>query len=227
MAAAAITMGAIVPASVVVAIITAPAIIEAIVGTPAVIVAVIIGTAAVVAVIVASSDSAVIAVIAGRTRRLRPGPTHAACARSHFSRKNTRPVHHPTNHLGTPAVPWKLRAQSAFPISRKKDKEPTRGAMLGNSVLLTVLAFSPTLQRYGAAPTAAASAVGTRPCVATMGLFDAFKKGFENKDYSQSPGTYEQTNALSRRFECALPSACCLIADALCSNGYDTAATIT
>jgi len=99
--------------------------------------------------------------------------------------------------------------------------------MLGNSVLLTVLAFSPTLQRYGAAPTAAASAVGTRPCVATMGLFDAFKKGFENKDYSQSPGTYEQTNALSRRFECALPAACCLIADALCSNGYDTAATIT
>ena len=136
-------------------------------------------------------------------------------ARSHFSRKNTRPVHHPTNHLGTPAVPWKLRAQSAFPISRKKDKEPTRGAMLGNSVLLTVLAFSPKLQRYGAAPTAAASAVGTRPCVATMGLFDAFKKGFENKDYSQSPGTYEQTNALSRRFECALPAACCLIADAL------------
>ncbi|KOO31816.1 peptidyl-prolyl cis-trans isomerase c [Chrysochromulina tobinii] len=67
--------------------------------------------------------------------------------------------------------------------------------MLGNSVLLSVLAFSPTLQRYGAAPTAAASAVGTRPCVATMGLFDAFKKGFENKDYSQSPGTYEQTNA--------------------------------
>jgi len=106
-------------------------------------------------------------------------------------------------------------------------ERPTRGRMLGNSVLLTVLAFSPTLQRYGAAPTAAASAVGTRPCVATMGLFDAFKKGFENKDYSQSPGTYEQTNALSRRFECALPSACCLIADALCSNGYDTAATIT
>ena len=87
--------------------------------------------------------------------------------------------------------------------------------MPGNFALLAALAFSPTLQRFGAAPTAAASAVGTRPCVATMGLFDAFKKGFENKDYSQSPGTYEQTNALSRRFECALPAACCLIADAL------------
>jgi hypothetical protein len=135
-------------------------------------------------------------------------------------------VHHPTTILGTPAVP--LNGGSNLPNLRIRGPRKTnKGRMLGNSVLLTVLAFSPTLQRYGAAPTAAASAVGTRPCVATMGLFDAFKKGFENKDYSQSPGTYEQTNALSRRFECALPSACCLIADALCSNGYDTAATIT
>jgi len=28
-----------------------------------------------------------------------------------------------------------------------------------------------------------------------MGLFDGLAKAFENKDYSQSPGTYEQTNA--------------------------------
>ena len=27
------------------------------------------------------------------------------------------------------------------------------------------------------------------------GLFDSFKKAFENQDYSQSPATYEQTNA--------------------------------
>eukprot|EP00316_Scyphosphaera_apsteinii_P025196 CAMPEP_0119314590 /NCGR_PEP_ID=MMETSP1333-20130426/33234_1 /TAXON_ID=418940 /ORGANISM="Scyphosphaera apsteinii, Strain RCC1455" /LENGTH=149 /DNA_ID=CAMNT_0007319731 /DNA_START=152 /DNA_END=601 /DNA_ORIENTATION=- len=28
-----------------------------------------------------------------------------------------------------------------------------------------------------------------------MGLFDAFKKAFDNKDYSESPAKYEQTNA--------------------------------
>merc|ERR1712137_953109 len=29
----------------------------------------------------------------------------------------------------------------------------------------------------------------------TMGVFDQFKKAFENKDYSASPAKYEQTNA--------------------------------
>lgn len=34
-----------------------------------------------------------------------------------------------------------------------------------------------------------------RAAVSEMGLFDAFAKAFDNKDYSKSPATYEQTNA--------------------------------
>lgn len=30
---------------------------------------------------------------------------------------------------------------------------------------------------------------------ANMGIFDGLKKAFENQDYSDSPATYEQTNA--------------------------------
>ena len=40
-----------------------------------------------------------------------------------------------------------------------------------------------------------AYAVTPRAGRLTMGLFDAFSKAFENKDYSNSPATYEQTNA--------------------------------
>jgi len=47
----------------------------------------------------------------------------------------------------------------------------------------------------GPAPAATIRGGNMRCGPVSLGLFDAFKKAFDNKDYTNSPATYEQTNA--------------------------------
>jgi len=58
-------------------------------------------------------------------------------------------------------------------------------SLLSSAAAFTILPARTSQQRR-------LGACSVRP---TMGLFDAFAKAFDNKDYSDSPATYEQTNA--------------------------------
>ena len=58
------------------------------------------------------------------------------------------------------------------------------------AVLVTLLPLASGFHLSALAPRRAPAAVGVR-----MGFFDQLKKSFDNQDYSQSPATYEQTNA--------------------------------
>merc|ERR1711871_677294 len=47
----------------------------------------------------------------------------------------------------------------------------------------------------GFAASGRSAQVPLRRAALSLGLFDQFKKAFDNQDYSNSPATYEQTNA--------------------------------
>ena len=80
-------------------------------------------------------------------------------------------------------MPWKTHSKSAGDLCARM--------LLAAPFMLSALSFS--LPQRGLPTTRAICTIRSVPM--TMGLFDGFKKAFENKDYSQSPGTYEQTNA--------------------------------
>lgn len=84
------------------------------------------------------------------------------------------------------------------------------------SILTTTLAFS-----LHAAPRSPIAAATHRLPMPHMGLFDGLAKAFENKDYSQSPGTYEQTNARASHILVATEEQASKIKDQIATGELD------
>lgn len=68
-----------------------------------------------------------------------------------------------------------------------------------------------------------AASVATPRATASMGLFDAFSNAFANKDYSNSPATYEQTNARASHILVADEAQCQKIKDDIAAGSIDFA----
>jgi len=88
--------------------------------------------------------------------------------------------------------------------------------MVLSLVTATTLAFS-----LHAAPRSPIAAATQRFPAPHMGLFDGLAKAFENKDYSQSPGTYEQTNARASHILVATEEQASKIKDQIAAGDFD------